>query len=304
MRSFLSLVGFEYKKIFKRKSAVATVFIVALVIFFAPFTIFFGSNYMGGHPFESRYDAVAKDRSYALALSGRAMDEQLFKEAIDAYSNIPAGVMRYADTPEYHQYARPYSSIYWYIYGIYRPLGNTSDIESGEVMDFTEEELRQFYQLRHEAVVNNIEYMLISNVAKETLIRLDNELDTPFIFAHTNGFNSLINWLYAIGIVCAFALAVCIAPVFAGEYGTRTDQIILSSKFGKSKLISAKLFTAVSFTIIFFLFLLLLSAIINMLIFGYGGASAPLQLIIRTSPYPLTILKSLMIYAACVLCGN
>ena len=46
-----------------------------------------------------------------------------------------------------------------------------------------------------------------------------------------------------------FVISICIAPIFAGEYQNRTDALLLATKHGKNKLISAKIMA--SFIIIF-----------------------------------------------------
>lgn len=64
-------------------------------------------------------------------------------------------------------------------------------------------------------------------------------------------------------------LAVCIvvAPVFSGEYQAGTDAVILSAKYGKTKLAA----------------------------FGADGWNLPLQIANTIIPYPLTFLQSVLI---------
>jgi len=296
MRSFLNLVGFEYKKIFKRKSAIIAFVLGIVLTFISPLMIFFGTSYIDGEPFENHYDAMVKDRAYAMALSARAIDEMLLMETRDAYSKIPL-VERYGITPEYQQFARPYRDIF-----VIMDWAFNLDMES--VRDLTENDLRGYYQTRHEKVAANIRTGTISDAAKDTLIRLDSEIDTPFVYVYTGGFNSLIGGIYTIGIMSAFILAICLAPMFAGEYSTRADQLILSSKLGKNKLISAKLFTALSLFVVFFMLLIVIAFIMCMSVYGYGGASAPFQLIMPFLAYPLTILEAVLIFAVCAFFGT
>lgn len=296
MHSFYNLVGFEYKKIFKRKSAVIALILVTAAVVFSPLAIFFGTSYIDGEPFESHYQAMVKDRAYAMALSGRAIDETLINETKAAYSKIPM-VERYGVTPEYQEHARPYSEIF-------RIMRWSINVNLEGLRALTEDDMLAFYQLRHEQVAADIQAGAVSNTAKNTLIKLDNKIKTPFIFAYIDGFDSLIGGIYTIGITCAFALAICIAPIFAGEYSAGTDQLVLSSKLGKSKVISAKLFAAISLSVIYFILLVLFAVVTCMLVYGYDGANAPIQLIMSYIVYPLSILESVMIFAVCTFCGT
>ena len=298
MRTFLTLVGFEYKKIFKRKGAIIALVVGIILTIFNPLMIIFGTSYIDGEPFENHYDAMVKDRGYAYALSGRAIDEVLLAETRDAYSMVPS-VERYGTSPEFQEYARPYSGVFWILNSVY---DYSLDLEG--VKNLTAEDIRAFYQTRHDNVASSIRAGAISYAAKDMLIKFDNEIDTPFIYAFTGGFDSLFANIYSIGIICAFILAICLAPMFAGEYSTRADQLILSSKFGKNKLITAKLFTAFSIFALFFMLLIAIAYVMCMSVYGYDCWGAPFQLIGTFFAYPLTILDAVLIFAACSFLGT
>jgi hypothetical protein len=296
MRSFLSLAGFEYKKAFKRRSSVIALILAAAVACAGSFVVLAGTSYIDGVPYESHYKAMVKDREYARALSGRAIDETLLAETKDAYSNVPL-VARYVATPEYQQYARPYLEIYTLMYNAYR-----MDIEG--IMGLSEKDLQEFYQIRHNNVAADLRSSAISGTVKDALIELDGKIKTPFGFAYTGGFDNLFSGIYTIGIMSAFALAVCLAPMFAGEYSTHADQLVLSTKLGKTRLISAKIFTAVSLSVAFYLLLIALAFLLSASIYGLDGANAPFQLLIAMSVYPLTMLEAVMIFALCAFSGT
>ena len=240
---------------------------------------------------------MVKDREYARALSRRAIDENLMSETKDAYSKIP-NVERYGATPEYQHYARPYSEIIRMMRAVYH-LDELSDL-----VNLSDEDMRDYYQARHEKMAASVRSGAISNTAKDTLIRLDREIKAPFIFEYIDGFDNLIGGIYTIGIACAFALAVCLAPMFAGEYNSRADQLILSAKLGKNKLISAKLFTAISLFVAFFALLFFLAVTLCQSIYGFNGANAPFQLIIPLNFYPITILQSVLIFSISAFFGT
>ena len=297
MHSFLTLTGFEYKKIFKRKSSIVALVLGVIAICASPLPMFFMMSYIDGEPYENHYEAMVKERAYALALSGRMVDAGLFGEMQDAYAMIPA-IERYEASPEYQAYARPYNRLFWLLN---REYGYGLDLEG--LASLTADDFRAFYQTRHDNVVAGIRAGAISDAAKERLIALNSVIETPYVYAHTDGFNALFGYIYTLGIICAFILAKCLAPMFADEYATGADQLLLTAKHGKGRLIAAKLCAALSLFVLYFLLLLALAYIMCSLVYGYDGAAAPVQLIMPFLAYPLSVAGAVGIFAACAFGG-
>lgn len=84
MSSFLRLVGFEYKKILHKRSVRIVLLLAVLVTAVSVWGTLFGNSYVGGEVYESNYAAMVKDRGYARALAGRALDGDLLMEAATA----------------------------------------------------------------------------------------------------------------------------------------------------------------------------------------------------------------------------
>ena len=292
MRSFFDLVGFEYKKIFIQKGAIIALIITTLVSLVSPALILIGNVYVNGKPVESKYDAMVKDREYARVLSGLNIDEILLSEVKDAYAKIPL-VERYTITPEYEQYGRPYDKIFWIMYDVYK-------LKLQSWKNLTLDEMQNFSQIRHEAVAKQINDENMSKKSKEKMIQLDSKIASPFVFSYTDGYDRFISLMVTTGLFAAYAIAICIAPMFAGEYGMHTDQLILSSKLGKNKLISAKLFTSVSFCIIICLLFSVCTYLMCGFLFGFDGADAPFQLAWTLNPYPFSMAQASVIYSVCI----
>ena len=294
MRNFFDLVKFEYKKIFMRKSAVIALLIVIGIVCAVPISWFFGTDYRWGEDL-TLYQAMVKDREYNLsvsALPGRLIDETLIVETIEAYSHVP-DMERLWDTPEYVQYARPYDEIYRILYTVYG--------SHDKILSLTDEDISNFYQYYRDYVVQTIRAEEISEAAKDKLIRLFDEIETPLTFEYTDWVVNIFH--YATAVFCALALAVCLAPLFSNEYSTRTDQLILSSKLGKTKLISAKLFAALSLCTMYFIFLHVISFMLNASIHGIGGVSDSLRMYLPFCTYPFTLLEIIAIHLICSFFG-
>ena len=95
-------------------------------------------------------------------------------------------------------------------------------------------------------------------------------------------------------------MAICLAPLFAGEYANHTDQLLLSAKYGKGKLIKAKLFTGFSITAIITLSITIQSYFQSMLTFGFDGGNANVQIYDALFPYPLTLKQAALLQSICV----
>ena len=177
MRSFWDLVGFEYKKILQRKGALFTLIAITILTLSSPAFVLIGRVYVDGEPGESYYDAMKKDRAHTRALAGRVVDAVLLKEAQDSYANIPM-VERYTLTPEYEQYGRPYH----YIYHLMRRTLGVSNLQT--LQNVSLEQMQNFYLLRHEQIVKNINQLHIREQSKETLREFSAKVQTPFVFSH------------------------------------------------------------------------------------------------------------------------
>jgi ABC-type transport system involved in multi-copper enzyme maturation permease subunit len=286
LRSFWRLVGYEYKKILLKKSVTVALLLAIIACVLSVWGTLYGGNYVNGEKYESYYEAMIKDRAYARTLAGREIDSGLIMEASQAFEKIPSRDY-YFDAPEYQAFARRYNEIY----NISRQMLSTQ-AHRFNVDDFqtlTEEQAQRFYIVRRDKQVQTVEETGMSRTAKEKMLALDSEIKTPFAFSYTEGYTRFFCIMYTNGLMAAFILAVCIAPIFSGEYATGVDQIILTSKHGKRRIIQAKLFTGFSLSAAIYLVLTLITYSISMLTFGLDGRNAPLQLFYPMSPYPVTM---------------
>ena len=92
-------------------------------------------------------------------------------------------------------------------------------------------------------------------------------------------------------------LAVCIviAPVFSGEYQAGTDAVILSAKYGKTKLVTAKIISSMLFGVLAFSLHVIVAFGLIFAAFGVEGWNLPVQIAGITIPYPFTFLEAALI---------
>lgn len=293
MNNFWGLTAYEYKKIFSKKSVIIALFLTLLLLPLCACMPLLGNSYVDGKVFESYYKSFQTDRDYLRALAGRRLETDILMEASAAYNKLP-DAERYTQTEEYQTFARPYSMIYMYYRSVY---------QDGVVglRSLTREKAGDYYNARRELLLNALDQTLMSDKAKKAVAAMDAEVATPFTLAYEEGYSAFLANSNLSGILAAFLLVVCIAPMFAGEYTRGTDQLLLSSRYGKNLLIRAKVFAGFSLAAIFSLGYTLLFYLSCMLVYGFDGGNAQLQLYLPSSPYPLTLLQAVFIVAVCSL---
>ena len=276
MKEFWTLVSFEYRKILGKRSVKIALLLTLFLSVFSIWGTLMGSYYIEGELFESNAEAMKKDRAYARELSGRILDDKLLMETADAYQTIPDSAAVYQSTEEYQKNARKYSSIY----SLARQVYDTPNVRFGapEMGTLDPARAEQFYEIRELCMTKQIENAPISENAKEVMMQYSAEVKEPWIFSYSDGYTRFMTIMATSGVMAAFVMAICLAPLFAGEYSNHTDQLLLSARYGKGKLIKAKFFTGFSMTGIVTLLITLQSYVQSMLTFGFDGGNANVQI--------------------------
>mgnify|MGYP000689671627 FL=1 len=257
-----------------------------------------GNHYVNGEVFESKYEAMKKDRDNIRKLSGREINSDLLKEAIEAYSRIPYTEGPYVNTDEYQKYARPYSEIY----SIIRRVYNIDSLK--QLASITEENLNDFYTIRQSIIEKTIDNTMMNAKEKAFSINLSRKVKTPFIYSYTGGYVNFIAQMTTTSFIICFICSICISPLFAGEYTNGMDSLVFSSKYGRNKMIGAKIFTGISFTVLLSMVLIAVSYIIIMLLFGWDGSDAPIQLYLPLTIVPYTMGQVALLYSLLILFAN
>lgn len=123
---------------------------------------------------------------------------------------------------------------------------------------------------------------------------MNNKVEEPFQYGYFGGWEVIVS---AFELLMFAVLAVCIviAPVFSGEYQAGTDAVILSGKYGKTKLTTAKIWAALLFGILAFTLHVIVAFALPLTAFGFDGWNLPLQINGTTVPYPFTFLEGSLV---------
>jgi len=297
MSIFYDLIRFEYKKALVKRGSILALILGTLIAAVSVFGTIISNEYNSdGELQRSGYEGMLLDREYQIQLSGRAINDELILEAVGAYAKVPllntSG--RYSDSKEYEDYARKYSRIYAICRMVYNASSIRFDIEDFQAL--SKETAENFYDIRRKRMEQRIMYTGMSNKAKDNVMDLDRQLDTPFIFEYADGYYRFVTIMYTTAMIGTAVITIIFASVFSGEYVSGADELILSSRHGKRILIHAKLFVVFSFTVIYTVFLTLLTYIECMLVFGSEGKNAAIQLFDMSQPYAMTVGQSVLIY--------
>lgn len=280
--NFRVMYGYEIKKLMKRKLVwiAGTITIaLALLMVIADVT---GRYYVDGVVYDTHYHMMETDREYERALSGQAIDRELIVKMQEAYRKIPAEEARYSLTEEYQTYARPYSAIFH----IVRRTMGFSDREEICAWEADEEEFYDNFINSAESACNN---SFLSEREKAYWMDKIEALDKPLIFGYAGGYRKLILYFQTICFLILFFIVVCLSDLFTKEHTLKTDQLLLSSRFGKRQMYWAKTAAGMSFAGVSALGVGSIAVAAALCIYGTDGFGVMIQIAVSSYPLPLTM---------------
>lgn len=107
------------------------------------------------------------------------------------------------------------------------------------------------------------------------------------------GWIRLISMQYLMPFTLGIFLIITLSTIFSGEYSQKTDSLLLSSKYGKDKLIHAKIIAAFLVTVGFWLIIQIINLLLVAGLFNLQGAHTFVQdWVFNNSPFPFTQLTN------------
>lgn len=100
----------------------------------------------------------------------------------------------------------------------------------------------------------------------------------PALYRYSGGYEVLCQKLSFVGILSVAASLIISALVFSGEYTAGTDVLLLTSKFGRSRLAVAKTLSGIIICTGIFLLFSLLTALLCFSFYGFSGADGDIRL--------------------------
>lgn len=153
-----------------------------------------------------------------------------------------------------------------------------------------------FYGARQEKIEEllNTPSRELSEDQKAYWQNINSKIDEPFQYGYYEGWKIIIS-SFELLMFALLAVCIVIAPVFSGEYQTGTDAVILSAKYGKTKLTTAKIIASYLFAVLAFSLHVLVAFGLPLAAFGFDGWNLPVQIANTTIPYPFTFLQAALV---------
>lgn len=151
----------------------------------------------------------------------------------------------------------------------------------------------QAIQAKLEAQLNSSSRAM-TDEQKEYWTDMASKIDTPLKYGYYEAWEVIIS-SFELLMFAILAICIVIAPVFSGEYQAGTDAVILSGKYGKTKLITAKIVASLIFGTLAFVLHILIACGIPIIAFGADGWNLPVQIANTTIPYSFTFLQTTLV---------
>ena len=153
-----------------------------------------------------------------------------------------------------------------------------------------------FYQAREKKIATllNDSSRGLSDEQKEYWQNMNSQVEIPFQYGYYEGWLT-INTCFELLMFAILSVCIVLAPVFSGEYQSGTDAVILSGKYGKTKLTTAKIIASYLFGLLAFTIHILVAFGLPLAAFGVDGWNLPMQIAGTTIPYPFTFLQGILV---------
>lgn len=293
-------IYFEMRKIFGRKFNVVVMLTGYILILIC------AVNYIRE---ESFYDETTQ--SYIYGIEAFRMSEEKNRELTDYLTEeyltklteeIQEKNMNMDSDEAYLQVIRPKLDILHVLCSNYMEMGYY--VDWNKLNEISTEGGIGFYERRMEKVEEylnkDFSYGNYSQEEKAFWLKKEQEVQTPFQWGDKSAMDTV--WIIIqIAFYLMFVLAVCISPVFASEYESGAATLLLTTKYGKTKLIWAKISAAVLFSLGYVAIGIGMGIAIEGIAVGFQGAELPVQLWGTIIPYNWTIGKTCVVSFAMVL---
>ena len=272
------LMGYEFKKMFRRKSCMICTLVILPILLTAGLLMIMGNMDVDGEFVCTRYEYAKMERKIGESMNGMTITEERLLEAKrewQEYSQLKITADNYLEIREKYMEARL-----------------LIDIASDEYVSANLKEGAGFYELWQNKLKTSWETLELSDTQIAYLTEKMEGQEEPWAYAYNAAYERFTALQMTIILFVCIIMVICLAPMFGEEYSSRVDALMLSSKYGRSKVFLAKILTglvfAFSVTVLGFLAVWIEQGII----YGFGDASAPMQVIYQMRqyeyPYPFT----------------
>ncbi|QWU13292.1 ABC-type transport system involved in multi-copper enzyme maturation, permease component [Paenibacillus sophorae] len=293
-----TLTRFELRKIMRRKSFYAGIAILVVVVILMISTLVTAADITGKDGKELKgLAAIPLRKEYDRQLAGPLTVERV-ADAVERHQKVMRDPKNLNEKGEitneaYIKYEVKDEQMDRLIRFTF---SHVHDYDHYIIDRMTPSAAKAFYQKRME---NVNEYLNTENSDgyyspedKAFLLKMNERIPVPFQMDYITGWENVFENLQFVFLFTAFVIAICLAPVFAGEYQSGADSIILSSRYGRNKIIAAKLIASFLVSLGLVVFALMTYTLVMLGIYGFTGGSASVQMIKLLAPVPYTVFQT------------
>ena len=288
------MMRYEWKKIFERRlnlAAMAAGYILVAVCLFswisqASFWDEKTGSYIEGTSAVRASREKAKEQpgyvseEYVTSIIGWIQEHEMDMESDDAYLEI----------------IRPLGDIYYFIARNYTDMSEKY-LDGNALMKVDLTGGARFYEQRMNKITSylnmDFSYGNYKESEKEYWIQKAENTEVPFVW----GDKSVMDILWdstVVGIYLCFVIIICVSSVFASEYESGAAHLLLTTRYGKDRMIWAKIAVSLLFAAGYLLVGILFAAGTVGVLFGFSGKELPVQLWNSVIPYNLTVWQAYM----------
>ena len=303
-----TLFVLEFKKLAKKRMniiVIAVCLVLVGLLFALPVKQFIVLNTEGEQIMGTA--AIAMERDFENAYAGELTNERITSDiaAYQALFDDPANVSQDSDTKAlsktaYFKHFFPYIDYWKLINGNY-VAASTYDSSFSAITNMNLEDGVDFYAARDKKVSTMLNYSYadwnFSDSEKAFWQNRVSSVKTPYEYGYHAGWKLLLSCmeLFVVGIL---GICICVSGTFSGEYQSGAASVILSSRYGKSKLVKAKIFAAFVYSLSAFTLFILVGCGIQLAAFGVDGWNLPIQVLSSIAPYRMSLLSAALIAVA------
>lgn len=171
--------------------------------------------------------------------------------------------------------------LYEYVFDFIKYSTRSTEVENFSSKEVYEKRLETIEKVKQESFLSDEEYAYWNDKQQE--------IKTPFKFNPATGYRETLELIYMLSFVTIVLCNIGVSGIFADEKYTGADQIIFSSKYGKTKLFTTKILVALTLGLIIPIVLFISLLTVELIVFGSDGYNTQLQAHIPTSLYNITL---------------
>ncbi|QQY79086.1 ABC transporter permease [Keratinibaculum paraultunense] len=295
MKIIARIIKFELKKILSSKLTIGALIISYLILIysFVP-NIFKYTFYDDNGNLLKRKQAVNYEKEFYKEYLNQVQTDERIRANIEnlkehyIVENNKTGFEYDKALPKdiYYGYYKPRESYFYWL---------SQNFISGpypHILMIEFDELGDFYVHRQKNIETWFDSMNLTSTEREFWQQRANITKGPYQYGYYQGWN-YINDSLDIVVFLVLAIGIGISGVFSEEHETGMDAILLSAKYGRTKLVTGKITASLIFAIVVVLVGLLLCVVPILLFFGTEGWNLPIQVLDAKILYNWTLLKTI-----------